>query len=48
MERRTGEHCQKVHEAEIEQGQLELGQIQADELKINNFMGMVMMVSSRL
>lgn len=51
--RRAGAHCQKVHEAEIEQGHLELGQIQADELKINTFMGvvwmgMVMMVSSRL
>lgn len=50
---KAGAHCQRVHEAEIEQGQLDLGQIQADELKINTFLGivwvgMVILVQTRL
>ena len=51
--RKAGKHCHRVHEAEIEQGQLDLGHIQADELKINTFLGivwlgMVIMVQTRL
>lgn len=50
---RAGRQCRRLHEGEIACQQLELGQIQADELKIKTYrgvvwLGMVMMVQSRL
>jgi transposase-like protein len=50
---RAGQQCQRVHAGEIEVRNLELGQIQADELKVktyagNLWMGLVMMVGTRL
>lgn len=51
--RRSGEHCEKVHQQTVAQGQWDLVHIQADEMKIKTqigemWMAMVMMVSTRL
>lgn len=51
--RRAGQHCQRVHEFEVEQAKLDLQQVQADEIKVKTFMGTVwmalaIMVSTRL
>ena len=40
---RTGQHCQKVHEAVIGNAKLDLGQVQADELKVKTQQGPVWM-----
>src|SRR6266568_4760771 len=50
---RAGVHCQKVHQAIIEQGQLDLIHVQADEIRVKGckmiaWMGLAMMVSTRL
>src|SRR5216684_453981 len=50
---RAGAHCQKVHEAMVEQGQLDLVHVQADEIRVKGrsmvvWMGLAMMVSTRL
>ncbi len=50
---RAGVHCQKVHQAIIEQGQLDLMHVQADEIRVKGckiiaWMGLAMMVSTRL
>jgi transposase-like protein/IS1 family transposase len=50
---RAGAHCQKVHEAIIEQGKLDLVHMQADEIRVKGramvmWMGLAMMVSTRL
>lgn len=50
---RAGMHCQKVHEAMVEQGQLDLVHVQADEIRVKGrsmvvWMGLAMMVSTRL
>jgi len=50
---RAGVHCQKVHQAIIEQGQLDLMHVQADEIRVKGYkmiawMGLAMMVSTRL
>src|SRR3989441_884840 len=50
---RAGAHCQKVHEAIIEQGKLDLVHVQADEIRVKGraivaWMGLAMMVSTRL
>jgi transposase-like protein len=50
---RAGQHCQAVHQHVVGQSQLDLQQVQADEIKVKTqggviWMGMVMMVSSRL
>jgi transposase-like protein/IS1 family transposase len=49
----AGVHCQKVHQAIIEQGQLDLMHVQADEIRVKGckmiaWMGLAMMVSTRL
>jgi len=31
---RAGQHCQRVHEAMVEQGQLDLVHVQADEIRV--------------
>ena len=31
---RAGQHCQRVHEAVVEQGQLDLVHVQADEIRV--------------
>src|SRR5947199_8498773 len=50
---RAGEHCQKLHQAIVEQGQLDLMHVQADEIRVKGhqmiaWMGLAMMVSTRL
>ena len=50
---RAGEHCQGVHEHQVEKSQLDLGQVQADEIKAKVqggvlWIAMAMMVSTRL
>lgn len=50
---RAGVHCQKVHQAIVEQGQLDLIHVQADEIRVKGckmiaWMGLAMMVSTRL
>lgn len=50
---RAGRHCQKVHEAIVEQATLDLLHVQADEIRVKGramvaWMGLAMMVSSRL
>src|SRR5437660_12211076 len=50
---RAGNHCQEVHQAVVQQGQLDLVQVQADEIRVKGrnmiaWMGLAMMVSTRL
>ena len=50
---RAGDHCQQVHQAVVQQGQLDLGHVQADEIRVKGckmivWMGLAMMVSTRL
>ncbi len=50
---RAGTHCQRVHQAIIEQGKLDLMHIQADEIRVKGckmiaWMGLAVMVSTRL
>ena len=50
---RAGIHCQHVHQAEVEQGNLDLVQVQADEIRVKGrkmiaWMGLSLMVSTRL
>src|ERR1051326_9373537 len=50
---RAGAHCQNVHQAMVEQGQLDLMQGPPDEIRVKGckmiaWMGLAMMVSSRL
>lgn len=50
---RAGKHCARVHEATVEQKKLDLGHVQADEIRVKGrsivvWMGLAMMVSTRL
>src|SRR5207302_3778895 len=50
---RAGMHCQKVHQAVVEQGKLDLVHVQADEIRVKArgmvaWMGLAIMVSTRL
>jgi hypothetical protein len=50
---RAGKHCKQVHEAVVQQGQLDLVHVQADEIRVKGrkiiaWMGLAMMVSTRL
>jgi transposase-like protein/IS1 family transposase len=50
---RAGKHCQEVHQAVVQQGQLDLVHVQADEIRVKGhkmiaWMGLAMMVSTRL
>src|SRR6266851_5376280 len=50
---RAGNHCQEVHQAVVHQGHLDLVQVQADEIRVKGhkmiaWMGLAMMVSTRL
>ena len=50
---RAGRHCEKVHQAIVEQGELELAHVQADEIRVKGsgillWLGMAMMVGTRL
>ena len=50
---RAGKHCEQVHQALVEQGQLDLVHVQADEIRVKGhkliaWMGLAMMVSTRL
>lgn len=50
---RAGSHCQRVHAAVVEQGQLDVVHVQADEIRAKGrsmivWMGLAMMVSTRL
>src|SRR5260370_29446657 len=50
---REGNHCQKVHQAVVQQGHLDLVHVQADEIRVKGYqriawMGLAMMVSTRL
>lgn len=50
---RAGYHCQKVHQALVEQAVLDLVHVQADEIRVKGrrmtaWMGLAMMVSTRL
>jgi len=50
---RAGSHCEQVHQALIESGKLDLVQVQADEIRVKGrkmlaWMGLAMMVSTRL
>ena len=50
---RAGQHCERLHQALVEQGQLDLVQVQADEIRVKGqrmivWMGLAMMVSTRL
>jgi IS1 family transposase len=50
---RAGVHCQQVHQAIVEQGKLDLMHVQADEIRVKGckmiaWMGLAMMVSTRL
>lgn len=50
---RAGKHCEKVHQAKMEQGELDLKHVQADEIRVKGrgavfWMGLAMMVPTRL
>ena len=50
---RAGKHCEQVHHALVEQGKLDLVHVQADEIRVKGhkliaWMGLAMMVSTRL
>lgn len=50
---RAGQHCQKLHQAIVEQARLDLLHVQADEIRVKGrqltaWMGLAMMVSTRL
>src|SRR2546426_1655426 len=50
---RAGKHCEQVHRALVQQGQLDLVHVQADEIRVKGrqivaWMGLAMMVSTRL
>jgi IS1 family transposase len=50
---RAGHHCQKLHQAVVEQAALDLVHVQADEIRVKGrkmvaWMGLAMMVSTRL
>lgn len=50
---RAGTHCQQVHQAVVQQGHLDLVHVQADEIRVKGckmiaWMGLAMMVSTRL
>src|SRR5207302_9103763 len=50
---RAGKQCEQVHQALVEQGQLDLVHVQADEIRVKGrkmiaWMGLAMMVSTRL
>jgi IS1 family transposase len=50
---RAGAHCQRVHQDIVESGQLDLQHVQADEIRVKGckmvaWMGLAMMVSTRL
>ena len=50
---RAGNHCQQVHQAVVQQGHLDLVHVQADEIRVKGckmiaWMGLAMMVSTRL
>ena len=50
---RAGKHCQEVHQAVVQQGHLDLVHVQADEIRVKGckiiaWMGLAMMVSTRL
>ena len=50
---RAGQHCQRVHQAIVEQGRLDLVHVQADEIRVKArgivvWMGLALMVSTRL
>jgi len=50
---RAGKQCQRVHQAVVQQGQLDLVHVQADEIRVKGckmiaWMGLAMMVSTRL
>jgi len=50
---RAGRHCEKIHQALVEQGTLDLVHVQADEIRVKGrkmivWMGLAMMVSTRL
>lgn len=50
---RAGQHCQQLHQAVVEQASLDLVQVQADEIRVKGrrmtaWMGLAMMVSTRL
>ena len=52
-QRRSGQHCEAVHEQTVGAQQWDLQHIQADEIKVSSqlgemWMGLVMMVSTRL
>lgn len=51
--KRSGKHCQAVHEHKVEQAKLDLQQVQADEIKVKKqdghfWMALAIMVSTRL
>jgi transposase-like protein len=51
--RRSGQHCQEVHDHFVKQTKLDLGQVQADEIKVKTqrgtvWMALAVMVSTRL
>ena len=50
---RAGRHCQRLHLAVVEQASLDLVHVQADEIRVKGrrmtvWMGLAMMVSTRL
>lgn len=50
---RAGQHCQKLHQAVVEQASLDLQHVQADEIRVKGrriiaWMGLAMMISTRL
>jgi IS1 family transposase len=50
---RAGKHCKHLHQAVVQQGQLDLVHVQADEIRVKGrkmiaWMGLAMMVSTRL
>jgi hypothetical protein len=50
---RAGHHCQRLHQAVVEQASLDLVHVQADEIRVKGrrmtgWMGLAMMVSTRL
>lgn len=50
---RASKHCQQIHQAVVQQGRLDLVQVQADEIRVKGhkmiaWMGLAMMVSTRL
>lgn len=51
--KRAGQHCKEVHNDQVVQGKLDLGQVQADEIRVKGrkmiaWMGLAIMVSTRL